>query len=568
MADFRQTSILPAHRPGSSAEASAWRKYTHPLIFKHKAAPTHVEFSPVAPHDFIVVNSLQIDVFSARTNAVYRTLSRFKETVCCASYRSDGKMLAASDERGVTQLFDLGSRAVMRTMRGHTKAVRAVRFSPDGSRLFTGSDDSRVLVWDVAAEEELRALEGHTDMVRCVRVSGAAGSASGAHRLLLSGSYDHTVQLWDVSAPKPVMTLRMTDPVEDVALLPGGGMVAVANGNQLTMCDLLSGGKALQTVTAHSKTITCLHADAQGHLLSGGLDRFVKVYELSRYKVIGSIKYDAPLLSMALSPTRSHLVAALTNGTTCVRRQRVLAAAADSAPRAASDDPTARPLGAKPGQIAISEGVADRYDGTHPGTYKYFLRGRTQAPQGDDLVAERGAPPRLSAFDKALKGFRYHEALDAALTNGSPEVVVGVIEELVQRNGLRIALNGRDQQTLQPMIGFLVRQITRPPYASVLIGVANLLLDMYAPVFGQSAVIDELFVRLRATCEVEVQLQADLAQLMGAMDVLLAGAIPARPVQGSSTSDPDGTSLLRRPAKLQKQAPSKSGVVGVEATAP
>eukprot|EP00962_Isochrysis_galbana_P022528 scaffold6735_cov124-Isochrysis_galbana.AAC.6 len=317
MADFQQTPILPTRRPGSSAEALAWRKYTHPLIFRHKAAPSHVEFSPVAPHDFCVVNSLQVDIFSARTNSVYRTLTRFKDTVCCASYRQDGKMLAASDESGVTQLFDLSSRAVMRTMRGHTKAVRAVRFSPDGSRLFTGSDDTRVLVWDVAAEQELRALDGHSDMVRCVRVSGAHGHAASAHRLLLSGSYDHTVRLWDVSAPKPVMTLRMPDPVEDVALLPGGGMVAVANGNQLTICDLLSGGKAVQSILAHSKAITCLHADADGHLLSGGLDRFVKVYDLARYKVLSSIMYDAPLLSLALSPTRSHLVAALANGTTC-----------------------------------------------------------------------------------------------------------------------------------------------------------------------------------------------------------------------------------------------------------
>jgi len=62
-------------------------------------------------------------------------------------------------------------------------------------------------------------------------------------------------------------------------------------------------------------------------------------------------------------------------------------------------------------------------------------------------------------------------------------VVVGVVEELVQRNGLRIALNGRDQQTLQPLVAFLARQITRPPYAGVLIGVANLLLDMYMLIY-------------------------------------------------------------------------------------
>lgn len=181
------------------------------------------------------------------------------------------------------------------------------------------------------------------------------------------------------------------------------------------------------------------------------------------------------------------------------------------------------------------------------------------------MVVERTSANRLSAFDKALKSFKYHEAFDAALINGSPDIVVAVIEELVQRNGLRIALQGRDQHTLEPVIAFLVRQITAPPFAAVLIGVANLLLDMYAPVLGKSAAIDELFVKLRNTLEAEMRLQArararvvrahcncpsrssaspplhapyltrvdphlgsqaELSQLMGAMDVLLAGAMP------------------------------------------
>ena len=71
---------------------------------------------------------------------------------------------------------------------------------------------------------------------------------------------------------------------------------------------------------------------------------------------------------------------------------------------------------------------------------------------------------------------------------------------------------------------------------------------MYAPVLGQSAAIDELFVKLRTTLEAEqahkhamlraathsrirtqweLGWQAELAQLMGAMDVLLAGAMPS-----------------------------------------
>ena len=54
---------------------------------------------------------------------------------------------------------------------------------------------------------------------------------------------------------------------------------------------------------------------------------------------------------------------------------------------------------------------------------------------------------------------------------------------------------------------------------------------MYAPVLGQSAQIDELFVKLRNTLEAEMKLHADLAQLLGAMDVLLAGVANAVPLQ-------------------------------------
>ena len=66
-------------------------------------------------------------------------------------------------------------------------------------------------------------------------------------------------------------------------------MLATASGNTMSVWDILSGGRVLQTVCAHSKTITSLCADASGsHLLSASLDHMVKVYELRRYKVQGT----------------------------------------------------------------------------------------------------------------------------------------------------------------------------------------------------------------------------------------------------------------------------------------
>ena len=60
----------------------------------------------------------------------------------------------------------------------------------------------------------------------------------------------------------------------------------------------------------------------------------------------------------------------------------------------------------------------------------------------------------------------------------------------------------------------------------------------YAPVLGASAHVDELFVRLRNTLEAEMRLQTELAQLLGAMDVLLAGAAHGGAAGAGSTTAP------------------------------
>lgn len=63
-------------------------------------------------------------------------------------------------------------------------------------------------------------------------------------------------------------------------------MLVAASANTLTIWDILSGGRVLQAVTAHSKTITSLCLDSDGrHVLSASLDCMVKVYELGSYKV-------------------------------------------------------------------------------------------------------------------------------------------------------------------------------------------------------------------------------------------------------------------------------------------
>ena len=68
------------------------------------------------------------------------------------------------------------------------------------------------------------------------------------------------------------------------------------------------------------------------------------------------------------------------------------------------------------------------------------------------------------------------QALDAALLTKEPVVVVSVLQELAQRGVLEVALGGRDEASLEPLLGFLVKYFSHPHFCSLLITVCEALL--------------------------------------------------------------------------------------------
>ncbi len=101
-----------------------------------------------------------------------------------------------------------------------------------------------------------------------------------------------------------------------------------------------------------------------------------------------------------------------------------------------------------------------------------------------------------------MKSFEYKQALTSALATKNPEVIVALIEELVERDGLFIALGNRSEQELCVLLEFLVWKISDYRYSNVLIEVARIVLNMYAGVVGLS---DKVDYRLFKDLETEVR---------------------------------------------------------------
>ena len=60
---------------------------------------------------------------------------------------------------------------LLRTLTGHTDPVWSVAISPDGLTLVSGSFDHTIKVWNLPTGKELRTLTGHTDSVNSVAIS-------------------------------------------------------------------------------------------------------------------------------------------------------------------------------------------------------------------------------------------------------------------------------------------------------------------------------------------------------------------------------------------------------------
>lgn len=493
-------------------ESNYWKSFKSP-----KENPSHtlissitcLSFSPTHPHKFAATHSATVTIFSADTLLPQSTLSGFKDTATSASFRSDGKLIAAGSLSGVCQVFDVKTRVALRKLRGHSRPVHVVKYPrADKLHLFSGGDDAVVKYWDVASESVVGNFVGHKDYVR------AGDFSSVSDDVFVTGSYDHSVKVWDVRVGNrgSVVEFNHGKPVEDVIYLPSGGLIATAGGNCVKIWDVIGGGKLLYSMEGHNKTVTSICVGKMGResgeetqeyrILSVGLDGYMKVFDYAKLKVTHSMRYPAALMSVAFSPDCSTRVIGASNGVLYAGKRKVK-----------------KDVGAEMGKV---EGVeVHRKRELRPARVRYFYRGQTAKPtEGDYLVM---APKRvkLAEHDKLLKKFRHKEALVSALSGKNPGNVVAVMEELVARRKLLKCVSNLETEELGLLLQFLQRNSTVPRYAGLLMGLSKKVVEMRAEDVRASDELKGHIRNLKRSVEEEIRCQQSMLEIQGIISPLL-----------------------------------------------
>ena len=275
-------------------------------------------------------------------------------------------------------------------------------------------------------------------------------------------------------------------------------------------------------------------------MLSGGLDQLIKVYDLQEFAVTHTMSCDSPVLSIAMTVRCVALAAVVCRFLSVRQPTHSMSLLCGSVGWCAQPD--GRNLLTSHVSCALvmkrrSVGLAEakhserKKQKFRAGTYRYFMRGQLDTAEEakdradpTDVIVEARRRKRLAPFDRYLRQFQYHRALDAALTTDSLPVVCSVVDELRQRSGLDIALQGRDEDTLEPLLRFLTKHVCDYRWGRILVPLADQVLRMYASVVGQSPSIDALLFSMRSRIREELHLHRLLYGVIGQLEKLIAGS--------------------------------------------
>jgi WD40 repeat protein len=211
-------------------------------------------------------------------------LHKHNGMVRCAAFTPDGRMLATGGDDRKILFWDLMQRQVAIALSLDDTAAHSLVLSRDGETLVTGSY-RKIKVWRTSTQTGVNSLKDaqplHTLMGHSHIVGSLAISADG--KLLVSGSWDQTIKIWQLETGQILHTLKgHRDRVYAIALTPDGQIIASGSADKTIKLWHVQTGELLGTFTGHGNIVTALAFTASGEMLvSGSLDKTIKIWQRS-----------------------------------------------------------------------------------------------------------------------------------------------------------------------------------------------------------------------------------------------------------------------------------------------
>lgn len=210
----------------------------------HEQQTLDVDWRPRFPDSFATCSSDKtICVVSGGGEASsIQVLQGHTDEVNSIKWSHDGELLVSCSDDHTAKVWRLaGQQWSYLDLKGHHKEVYTVKWAPTGPgspnphipqrRVATGSLDCTVRVWDADSGSELFLLAKQVDAVYAVEFDPTG-------QLLLSGSFDGLLNVWQAESGELVKSVKVGAGVFDVSWNTKGDKFAAASADgNITICD-------------------------------------------------------------------------------------------------------------------------------------------------------------------------------------------------------------------------------------------------------------------------------------------------------------------------------------------
>jgi len=158
-----------------------------------------------------------------------------------------------------------------RIFKGHTNGVMCLQF--DDQIMITGSYDATVKVWDIKTGEVLRTLRGHTQGIRCLQFDDYK---------LITGSLDGSMKMWNWRTGELLKTLRVHSGGVIGLHLADKLLASGSSDHSIVVHDF--GNMSRIQLQGHKEWVNCVKIDLPSRtLLSASDDMTVKLWDLDNH---------------------------------------------------------------------------------------------------------------------------------------------------------------------------------------------------------------------------------------------------------------------------------------------
>ncbi|XP_063952437.1 telomerase protein component 1-like isoform X2 [Lytechinus pictus] len=230
------------------------------------------------------------------------TLTGFTDAVLCVAIAPGAQVFAVGTKNCQLKLFEMETGKELKSFIGHSDAVTSCCFVGK-SRLVSASRDKTLSLWDVEQGFRVNTLKGHRGLV-----SGCISDSKGVN--LASCGWDCRVLIWDGRSGKQTSDITEPRPISCLSYHPEGKLLVTGSWDAtLKIWDTFN-KKRVAILRGHRSSVRAVTYSPTGrHIASASLDGAVKLWSADTGTQVGSLcGHSQPINHIAFSQSGRELV--------------------------------------------------------------------------------------------------------------------------------------------------------------------------------------------------------------------------------------------------------------------